>query len=57
MKPGNKPKRFGFSTNVHEYEVEMGKEELARNILSTDQSTCDRCKAPKGHTEVIYIGI
>ena len=53
MKPGNKPKRFGFSTTVHEYEVEMGKEELARNILSTDQSTCDRCKAPKGHTEVI----
>ena len=52
MKPGSKTKRFGFSACVHEYEIDMGKEELARNILSTDQSTIDQCKAPTGHTEV-----
>ena len=30
----------------------MGKEWLAQNILSTDQSTIDLTKAPVGHTEV-----
>ena len=53
MKPAYKPKRLTFSENVCEYEVAMGPEELARNILSTDQSTIDKTKAPKGHTEVL----